>query len=152
MDFLKDRGAALALALAGAGVALLAGLASAWFLSSSHRGETAQAPPASRGGLVIDSADATPSRMDTTKPLRCFVAGQPVGELTLAECAKRNGVSTAALDVGEDNAGALAAAQPPGFPQAQPPSASEEPAPFEVPPPRPTALPPPQIISGEPPH
>jgi hypothetical protein len=38
------------------------------------------------------------------------VEGQFVGELTLADCAKRNGVATGALDVGVDQSGALAAA------------------------------------------
>jgi hypothetical protein len=161
MDLQKDRGAALALALAGAGVALLAGLTIAWFLTG-HRDQNAPPPAASQAGLVIDSADVGPGRMDTTKPLRCFVAGQPVGELTLAECAKRNGVSTDALDVGVDNAGALAAAQPPAL-APPPPSASEEPttpgaAPPEPPrpaapaPARPTAPAPPQVISGAAPH
>src|SRR6185312_11741743 len=98
MDFLKDRRTVLA--LAGAAVALLAGLAIAWTLVSGHRGEAAAPPPASQAGLVIDSADVPESNMDPAKPLRCFVAGQPVGQLTLAECAKRNGVSTDALDVG----------------------------------------------------
>jgi hypothetical protein len=154
MDLQKDRGAALALALAGAGVALLAGLAIAWFLTFGHRDETPPPPPASQAGLVIDSADAGPGRMDTTKPLRCFVAGQPVGELTLAECAKRNGVSTDALDVGVDNSGALAAAQQSGV-VPPPPSASEEPpTPEAAPPepPRPAGSPPPQVISGAAPH
>jgi hypothetical protein len=112
MDFLKDRRTLLA--LAGAAVALLAGLAIAWTLVGGHRGETPAPPPASRGGLVIDSAGAADGRMDPAKPLRCFVAGQAVGELTLAECAKRNGVSTDALDVGVDQTGALAAADPAG--------------------------------------
>ncbi len=52
--------------------------------------------------------------MDPAKPLRCFVAGQFVGELTLADCAKRNGVATDALDVGLDETGALAAADQAG--------------------------------------
>ncbi|HEY2356042.1 MAG TPA: hypothetical protein VGH86_01225 [Phenylobacterium sp.] len=112
MDFLKDRRTVLA--LAGAAVALLAGLAIAWSLVASHRGEAATAPPASQAGLVIDSADTTDGHMDPAKPLRCFVAGQPVGELTLAECAKRNGVSTDSLDVGVDQTGVLAAADPSG--------------------------------------
>src|SRR5258705_13578311 len=112
MDFMKDRRTVLV--LAGAAVALLAGLAMAWTLVSTHRGETAAPPPASRAGLVIDSADAADARMDPAKPLRCFVAGQPVGELTLSECAKRNGVSTDALDVGVDQTGALAAAESAG--------------------------------------
>ena len=54
MDFLKDRG--IVLALGGAAVALIAGLAIAWALVARHRGETAPPPPASQGGLVIDAA------------------------------------------------------------------------------------------------
>jgi hypothetical protein len=144
MDFLKDRRTALV--LAGAAVALLAGLAMAWTLVSSHRGETPAPPPASRAGLVIDAADAADARMDPAKPLRCFVAGQPVGELTLTECAKRNGVSTDALDVGVDQTGALAAAEPAGAvltplppPQAEAPAETGSAA---------VALP--QIVSGSP--
>ncbi len=62
MDFLKDR--RIALVLGGAAVALLAGLAIAWTLISSHRGEASAPPPASRGGLVIDSSDIADARMD----------------------------------------------------------------------------------------
>src|SRR5258706_16115256 len=100
MDFLKDR--RIVLPLAGAAVALLAGLAIAWTLVSLHRGDTVAPPPASRGGLVIDSANAGDPHMDSDKSLRCFVAGQFAGEMTLAACAKRNGVATDALDVGLD--------------------------------------------------
>jgi hypothetical protein len=109
MDLLKDRRTVLA--LAGAAVALLAGLAFAWIMVAQHRGETTAPPPASRAGLVIDSTGASNSHLDPAKGLRCFVSGQFVGELTLAECAKRNGVATDALDVGLDQNGALAADQ-----------------------------------------
>jgi hypothetical protein len=148
MDFLKDRRTVLA--LAGAAVALLAGLAIAWTLVGGHRGETPAPPPASRGGLVIDSAEATDNHMDPAKPLRCFVAGQAVGELTLAECAKRNGVSTDALDVGVDQTGALAAADQAGAmltPLPPPQAKGEQEAPAEVPP---ATAPLPQAISGPP--
>ncbi|MGZ3375131.1 MAG: hypothetical protein ACXU8S_00885 [Phenylobacterium sp.] len=107
MDFLKDRG--IALALGGAAVALVAGLAIAWALVAQHRGEASPPPPASRGGLVIDAAGTTEGHINPSKPLRCFVAGQSVGEMTIADCARRNGVSTDALDVGLDQSGALAA-------------------------------------------
>jgi hypothetical protein len=137
MEFLKDRRTVLA--LAGAAVALLAGLAVAWTLVAQHRGETSAAPPASRGGLVIDSTGAGEGRADPAKPLRCFVAGQFVGELTLAQCAKRNGVATDALDVGLDQSGALAAADQAGAmitplppPAAKP--AEAVPPPVEAPP------------------
>ena len=99
------------LVLAGAAVALSAGLAIAWALVAQHRGETMPPPPASRAGLVIDSSGVAEARLDPTKPLRCFVAGQFVGDLSLADCAKRNGVATGALDVGLDETGALAATQ-----------------------------------------
>jgi len=100
-----------ALALTGAAVALVAGLSFAGVLVLSHRGEKAPPPPASQAGLVIDSAGQAVMRTDPTRPLRCFVGGQLVGEMTIAECAKRNGVATDALDVGLDQTGALAAAQ-----------------------------------------
>lgn len=135
MEFLKDRRTVLA--LAGAAVALLAGLAIAWSLVSQHRGETAPPPPASRAGLVIDSTGVAEGRADPAKPLRCFVAGQFVGELTLAECAKRNGVATDALDVGLDQTGALAAAGQAGAmitPLPPPAAKPEEAAPQAEPP------------------
>jgi len=106
MDF-KDR--RIVLPLAGAAIALLAGLAIAWTMLAGQRREPKEAPPASSAGLVIDSAGTEEARMDPAKPLRCFVAGQFVGEITLADCAKRNGVATDALDVGLDQTGALAA-------------------------------------------
>jgi len=111
MDF-KDRRTVLV--LAGGAVALLAGLAIAWTMLAAQRREPKEAPPASSAGLVIDSAGPEDARMDPAKPLRCFVAGQFVGELTLAACAKRNGVATDALDVGLDETGALAAADQAG--------------------------------------
>jgi hypothetical protein len=66
-------------------------------------------PPASTGGLVVTQT-ADQAKLDPQKPLRCFVDGQLVGEETLADCAKRNGVATEALDIGVDQTGQLAAA------------------------------------------
>ncbi|HEY3948282.1 hypothetical protein [Phenylobacterium sp.] len=139
MDFLKD--GRTRLALGGAIVALLAGLAIAWALVSQHRGEKTPPPPASQGGLVIESRGAPPSKVDAARTLRCFVAGQYVGDLALADCAKRNGVATDALDVGLDQTGALAAANQAGAmitplpPQAaaSPSPASEAPEPVQTP-------------------
>jgi hypothetical protein len=111
MDF-KDRRTVFV--LVGGAVALLAGLAIAWNMLAAQHREPTQAPPASSAGLVIDSSGPEDARMDPAKPLRCFVAGQFVGELTLAECARRNGVATDALDVGLDETGALAAADQAG--------------------------------------
>jgi len=100
------------LALAGALAALAAGALIAWGLVHGHRGEGGGPPPASKGGLVIDSSGASLGGIDAAKPLRCFVAGRFVGEMTLGDCAQRNGVATDALDVGADASGALSA-QPP---------------------------------------
>ena len=86
MDFLND--GRTRLALIGAVIALLAGLAIAWAMVSRHRGETAPPPPASQAGLVIDPSGAATAKVDATRSLRCFVAGQYVGDLALADCAK----------------------------------------------------------------
>lgn len=109
---LKDR--RIALALGGAALALVAGLAMAFGLMNKHKGEADIAPPAAQGGLVVETGSTEEGKLDPTARLRCFVAGQFVGEATLAECAKRNGVATGALDVGVDESGALAAADQAG--------------------------------------
>lgn len=127
------------LVIAGGALALVAGVVIAWLLLAGGQGERPDAPPASEGGLVIDNS-ALDDRLDPARPLRCFVAGQFVGELTLAECAQRNGVATGALDVGVDETGALAAAQDAGAAltplpplEEQPVVAEPEPAPAAVP-------------------
>jgi hypothetical protein len=108
MDFLKDRRTLLV--VLGGVLALAAGLGIAAALRWSGKAAPS-APPASSGGLVIEAAEAEDGKMDPAHPLRCFVAGKLVGELTLARCAELNGVATGALDVGVDATGALAAAQ-----------------------------------------
>ena len=105
MDYLKDR---RVIAFSGAGVALAAGLLIAWLLLA-HSHKPTDAPPASQGGLTVVSGRPDDAKLDPKRPLRCFVGGQFVGELPLAVCAQRNGVATGALDVGLDQAGALAA-------------------------------------------
>lgn len=109
--------------------ALLAGGAIAWVLASGDPSDTP--PPASEGGLVIDSSAVDDGRIDPGKALRCFVQGQFVGELTLTDCARRNGVATDALDVGLDETGALAAAQAAGAALIPLPPVEEDP-PVEV--------------------
>ncbi|MGA0604519.1 hypothetical protein ACO2Q0_00840 [Phenylobacterium sp. VNQ135] len=118
------------LVIAGALLALLAGAVIAWMLLRSGDAPT-EAPPASQAGLVIESGPDD-GRLDPAGPLRCFVAGQFVGELSLAECAQRNGVATDALDVGIDETGALAAADQAGVVLTPlPPEEGAEPAPEE---------------------
>jgi len=96
--------------VAGGAVALAAGLGIAFLIMSHDKGST-RPPPASQGGLVVETSKPKDEALDMNRPLRCFVDGQVVGELTLADCAKRNGVATGSLDVGLDESGALAATQ-----------------------------------------
>lgn len=112
MDFLNDR--RVVLSLIGGALALLAGLGIAVGLMARGDDAPAQDPPASKGGLVVETTDMDEGRLDPARPLRCFVGGQFVGEVTLTECAQRNGVATGALDVGVDETGALAAADAAG--------------------------------------
>lgn len=105
MEFLKDRRVVLAL---GGGVALLLGLVLALTLMSG--GRSRDQPPASETGLVVEIGREDDGKLDPARPLRCFVGGVFVGEITLSECARKNGVATGALDVGVDETGALAAA------------------------------------------
>ena len=112
MDFLKDRRTLMA--VIGGAVALLAGVTIAALMLNQGRDEQRPPPPASQAGLVVETNARDDGKLDPAKPLRCFVAGQYEGEMTLAECAKRNGVATGALDVGIDEAGNLAAADQAG--------------------------------------
>jgi hypothetical protein len=111
MELLKDRRVLL---VGGAALALVAGLGIALGLMHGAKPPT-EAPPASHGGLVVETGRADDTKLDAARPLRCFVSGQFVGETTLAECAKKNGVATGALDVGVDETGALAAADQAGL-------------------------------------
>ncbi|MCV0414773.1 MAG: hypothetical protein K5831_07805 [Brevundimonas sp.] len=101
----------------GAAVVVVAAVALALVFTGGDQPD--EAPPASKGGLVVDLAEA-PS-LEPTRELRCFVDGQFVGMATLADCAQRNGLATDALDVGLDETGALAAAPTAAF--APPPEA-----------------------------
>jgi hypothetical protein len=89
------------------------GIIIAVVIMSGDKGSSAP-PPASTGGLVVQTGRDDDTKLDASRPIRCFVAGQFVGEITLADCAQRNGVATGALDVGVDETGALAAADSAG--------------------------------------
>ena len=92
----------------GAAAALAAGLVIAFVFVRRDHGPQGP-PPASQGGLVVETGRDDDLKLDPSRPLRCFVGGQFVGELPLSVCAQRNGVATGALDVGIDQSGALAA-------------------------------------------
>jgi hypothetical protein len=130
MEFLKDRRIVLAI---GGAAALLLGILIAVTIMHGDKGPTTP-PPAATGGLVVETGRDDDTKLDPTRPIRCFVGGVFVGELTLTECAKRNGVATGALDVGVDETGALAATDVAGtilapLPPTQ--SAPQQPAPVE---------------------
>ena len=108
--------------LAGAGLAVLAGIAVALAFGAGRANDPNAVPPAAESGLKIEMAD-TPI-LEPTRELRCFVNGQFVGMSTLNDCARRNGVASSALDVGLDETGALAAAPTASF--APPPKAPVE--------------------------
>ena len=94
----------------GGGAAVLLIAWTAAILIKSHDRTPPKPPPASTGGLVVQMGRDDDAKVDPSKTLRCFVAGQFVGVETLADCARKNGVATQALDVGIDQTGALAAA------------------------------------------
>lgn len=96
----------------GAGLVIIAAVVLALIFTGGGD-KTPEAPPAARGGLTVDLADAP--TLEPTRELRCFVDGQFVGMATLADCAQRNGLATDALDVGIDETGALAAAPTAAF-------------------------------------
>jgi hypothetical protein len=144
MELLKDRRVLLG---GGAALALLAGLGIALLVMHGNKSPT-DAPPASRSGLVVETGRPDDNKLDANRPLRCFVGGQFVGETTLAECAKKNGVATGALDVGVDETGALAAADQAGTVLTPLPPPAETPT-VSAPAATPTA-PAPVAVSGTP--
>ncbi|ESQ91797.1 hypothetical protein ABAC460_05510 [Asticcacaulis sp. AC460] len=91
----------------GAVVAILAAVGVGLMLNRGHKDD-----PKMNGelpSLKYDVSDPTP-QMDPKKPLRCYVNGADVGELTVAECAQKNGIAQGQLDVGVDDQGNIAAA------------------------------------------
>lgn len=99
----------------GVGLAVLAAVVLALVFSGGNEPAAPKVPETEEGpgGLQVDLADA-PS-LEPTRELRCFVDGQFVGMATLADCARRNGLATDALDVGLDESGNLAAAPTASF-------------------------------------
>lgn len=115
-----------AILIGGAALAVIAGGAIAFGLGRGDNPPARQDGP--RGELQVDVSDPT---LDPGRELRCYVEGQYVGMASLADCARRNGLATDALDVGVDASGELVAAPtaslapPPDLPEdvsALPPS------------------------------
>jgi hypothetical protein len=150
------------LILAGAGgLAMIVIGAALAFAILHHDKPSSEPPPASQAGLVIDVKQGSEIKRDPNQPYRCFKDGQYVGMATLAECAKKNGVLSGALDVGIDQTGALAAADqfgttlsplPPG-PAVNAPAAGRGPAvnaPGLAPAPTPIPVGPPPVAAVTP--
>jgi hypothetical protein len=118
----------------GAGLAVVAAVVIALIVSGG-RDRDPGPPPAAQGGLTVNVADAP--ELNNTRELRCFVDGQFIGMATLADCARRNGLATDALDVGIDETGNLAAAPtasfapPPSLPPVELTEAQPQPLPVE---------------------
>lgn len=117
MELLKDRRVILG---GGAALALVAGLAVA-IVVAMRQDDPEGPPPASEGGLMVQTGREDAVKLDPARPLRCFVSGRLIGEMPVSDCAHRNGVATGALDVGVDSSGALAAAKTPTLDVAPPP-------------------------------
>jgi hypothetical protein len=111
---------------AGAGIALVLGVGLA-VLFVARTPKPSGPPAAAQGGLQI-SVNNVPAT-NSSKKLLCYVNDAPVGELSLADCAKQNGVLEGALDVGLDDNGNLAAAPTASLapPPALPPAAAQPP-------------------------
>jgi hypothetical protein len=90
----------------GGVVVLILAITLGLFLSAKYK--TGEKMNAQASGLTVNVADQ--EVMDVKKPLRCFVNGSFVGQLTLGECAKKNGVAAQQLDVGLDDSGEVVAA------------------------------------------
>lgn len=95
MDLLRDRRVILG---GGGALALLLGLGAAFFFVSRDAGPHGP-PPASKGGLVVEEGHSD-QPLDAAQPLRCFVGGQFVGQMSLGDCAKKNGVATHTVEAG----------------------------------------------------
>ncbi len=128
MDWLKD----WRVLIAAGGAALAAGLAIAFAVMHLGRSPAGPPPAAQGSGLVVVSGRDDDQKLDPKRPLRCFVNGQFVGEMPLAICAQRNGVAAGALDVGLDQAGALAASNGIGAEITPLPPPAQRPAPVTV--------------------
>ncbi len=92
---------------AGGLLAILVAIGLALGLSSGHKDEKRMNDQPT--GLQFNVAEASAS-LDSKKSLRCYVNGAEVGDMTLAECAQKNGVAAQKLDVGLDDNGNMTAA------------------------------------------
>ncbi len=136
-----SQGRRLLVAFGGGVLVVIVAALAAMIFQARDQGPKAP-PPASTGGLIVQTGQPDDGKLDPKKSLRCFVNGQFEGVETLADCAHKNGVATEALDVGTDPTGALAAANgqgasltplPPPSSAAVPDESAAEAAPMAAP-------------------
>ena len=101
MNALQDR---RVLPVVGGVVILLLAVLLALFLLRHSRPKSADAPTTAANGALQVDVGQQEAKVSQTKPLRCFVGGQFVGDFTVQDCAAKNGVAAQALDVGLDPA------------------------------------------------
>jgi hypothetical protein len=96
----------LAIMIGGGVVVLVLAIILALVLTGKHKDD----PPMNTAptGLQVEVNESP--NVNTQKSLRCFVNGEYVGQFSLKDCAKKNGVAAQSLDVGLDDNGQLAAA------------------------------------------
>jgi len=92
---------------AGGFLAIVVAIGLAMMLSSGHKDDKRMNDQPT--GLQFNVSEASAS-MDSKKPLRCYVNGAEVGDMTLEQCAQKNGVAAQKLDVGLDDNGNMTAA------------------------------------------
>ena len=92
---------------AGGLLAIIVAIAFAMMLSSGHKDDKRMNDQPT--GLQFNVSETSAS-MDSKKPLRCYVNGAEVGDMTLEQCAQKNGVAAQKLDVGLDDNGNMTAA------------------------------------------
>ncbi len=91
----------------GALLAIVVAIGLGVVMSSGHKADPKMNDQPT--GLQFNVADSV-SALDAKKPLRCYVNGTYVGDLSLTDCAKKNGVAAQKLDVGLDDNGNMTAA------------------------------------------
>lgn len=103
------------------GVSIVIAVIVAVVLSRRQYRDADQGAAPSQGGLNVQIGRDDDIKFDISRPLQCFAGGKDVGDLTLAQCARRNGVSEGAMDVGLDAAAVVTAPEASDGPFAPPP-------------------------------
>ncbi len=93
---------------AGAVIAVAVAVGLGVALSSGHKNDPKMNDQPT--GMTFNVSDSPVAALDPKKTLRCYVNGADVGDMTLAECAQKNGMAAQKMDVGLDDNGNVVAA------------------------------------------